>query len=330
MVVPPGIASEERKCRMKTSVGAVLVTGTSSGMGKACALRLDRAGYTVFAGVRQERDAQMLKQAGSSRLIPVILDVTDAHSISAAVSLIRETVGEAGLIGLVNNAGVAVTAPMELVPLEELRRQFEINVFGQVAVIQACLPLIRQARGRILNVSSVGGRVTIPFNGAFCASKYALESISDALRMELLPWGIHVIVIEPGGIRTAAGDKLVADSEAMLKRFSASGTKLYAQAYRAFVQSLLKIEEEGVGPEAMAEIALRALTARTPRNRYPVGPKSRLLPLVASVLPTRALDAFRTHLFGVPHRFGVISATDAEPGAAKQESPHPVEKGTLV
>ncbi len=304
MVFPPRTMSEERNCIMKTPLGAVLVTGTSSGMGKACALRLVRAGYVVFAGVRQERDAQTLKQAGSSRLIPVILDVTDEHTIAAAVSLIRETVGDAGLVGLVNNAGVAVTAPMEVVPLEELRRRFDINVFGQVAVIQAFLPLIRQARGRILNVSSVGGKVTIPFNGAFCSSKYALESISDALRMELLPWGIHVIVIEPGSIRTAAGDKLDADSEAMLKRFSASGTKLYAQAYRAFVQSLLKIEEEGVGPEVMAEIALRALTARTPRKRYPVGPKSRLLPLLATFLPTNALDAFRTRLFGVPHQFG--------------------------
>jgi NAD(P)-dependent dehydrogenase (short-subunit alcohol dehydrogenase family) len=314
--------------QMKTTPGAVLVTGTSSGMGKACALRLDRAGYVVFAGVRKERDEQMLKQEGSSRLTPVILDVTDGHSIAEAVARISQTVGEAGLVGLVNNAGVAVTVPMEVVPLEELRRQFEINVFGQVVVIQACLPLIRQARGRILNVSSVGGKVTVPFNGTFCASKYALESISDALRMELLPWCLHVIVIEPGSVRTAAGDKLVGDSEAMLKQFSTAGTKLYGQAYRAFVQSFLKIEEQGVDPEVMAEIALRALTARTPRTRYLVGPKSRLLPLLATILPTRVLDQFRTRLFGVPHQFGVISTTETEPEAAKPESPRAVEKGT--
>ena len=151
---------------MKTSTGAVLVTGASSGMGKACVLLLDQAGYTVFAGVRKERDAHMLKQAASSRLTPVILDVTDDRTIAEAFQLIRETVGAAGLVGLVNNAGVGVTAPMELVPLEEVRRQFDINVIGQVAVIQAFLPLIRAAHGRIINVGSVGGKITIPFGGS--------------------------------------------------------------------------------------------------------------------------------------------------------------------
>jgi hypothetical protein len=148
--------------------------------------------------------------------------------------------------------------------------------------------------------------------------------------MELLPWGIQVIVIEPGSVRTAAGDKLVADSEAMLKQFSAAGAKLYGQAYRAFILSFLKIEEQGVGPDVMAEIALRALTARTPRTRYPVGPKSRLLPLLATVLPTRVLDRFRTRLFGVPHHFGVISAAETEAGAAQPERPHAAEKETHV
>lgn len=285
---------------MNISTGAVLVTGASSGMGKACALCLAQAGYTVFAGVRKERDAQMLKQEGSSRLIPVILDVVDNHTIAAAFQTISETVGAAGLVGLVNNAGVGVTAPIELVPLDELRRQFDINVLGQVAVIQAFLPLIRVARGRIINVGSVGGKTTIPFGGPLCASKYAIESINDALRMELRPWGIHVALIAPGSIRTPAVDKLVQDSEAMLKTFPPEGAKRYATAYRAFVQTFVKHEESGVPPEVMARVVLKALTARTPRTRYPVGPLSRRLLLLALCLPPRIFDRVKARLFGLP------------------------------
>lgn len=292
---------------MKTSFGAVVVTGASSGMGKACALRLSQAGYTVFAGVRKERDAQMLKQDGSPRLIPVILDVTDERSIFEAVKTIRETVGAAGLAGLVNNAGVGVTAPIEEVPLEELRRQFEINVIGQVAVIQAFLPLIRAARGRIITVGSVGGKITLPFAGPLCSSKYAIESINDALRMELRPWGIHVVLVAPGSIRTPAVDKLVADSEAMSSSFSPEGQSRYAAAYKAFVQSFLKLEEEGVGPEVMAQTVYRALTARAPRARYPVGPKARLLAFMGTWLPAPVLDVVRTRLFHVFQPFGAAA-----------------------
>ncbi|HEU5349201.1 MAG TPA: SDR family oxidoreductase [Ktedonobacterales bacterium] len=291
---------------MKTPAGAVLVTGASSGMGKACALRLSQAGYTVFAGVRKEHDAQMLKQEGSSRLIPIILDVTDEHTVADAFKMIRETVGTAGLVGLVNNAGVGVTGPIELVPLEELRRQFDINVTGQVAVTQAFLPLIRAAHGRIITVGSVGGKITLPFAGPLCSSKYAIESINDALRMELRPWGIHVVLVAPGSIRTPAVDKLVTDSEAMVNSFSAEGKALYAASYRAFVQAFLKQEEEGVGPEVMAETVYRALTARSPKTRYPVGPKSRLLAFLGTWVPTGLLDVLRTRLFHVFQPFGSV------------------------
>jgi len=285
---------------MKPSTGAVLVTGASSGMGKACALRLSQAGFTVFAGVRKERDAQMLKQEGSSRLIPVILDVTNEQTIMQACQIIRESVGDAGLVGLVNNAGVGVTAPIELVPLDELRRQFDINVIGQVAVIQAFLPLIRAARGRIINVGSVGGQTTIPFGGPLCASKYAIESINDAMRMELRPWGIQVVLVAPGSIRTPAVDKLVQDSEAMLQTFPADGSRHYARAYRAFVQTFVKHEEAGALPEVMANVVLKALTADRPNTRYPVGPLSRRLLLLSRLLPARVFDLFKIRLFGLP------------------------------
>lgn len=285
---------------MKSTTGAVLVTGASSGMGKACALRLSQAGFTVFAGVRKQRDAQMLKQEGSSRLIPVILDVTNEQTILQACQFIRESVGDAGLVGLVNNAGVGVTAPIELVPLDELRRQFDINVIGQVAVIQAFLPLIRAARGRIINVGSVGGQTTIPFGGPLCASKYAIESINDAMRMELRPWGIQVVLVAPGSIRTPAVNKLVQDSEAMLQTFPSDGIRRYAAAYRAFVQTFVKHEEAGAPPEAMANVVLKALTADKPRTRYPVGPLSRRLFLLSRLLPASVFDRFKIRLFGLP------------------------------
>ncbi len=289
---------------MNASTGAILVTGASSGMGKACALRLARAGYTVFAGVRKERDAQALKQQGSAQLIPVILDVTDEHTIAAAYRQIHDIVGATGLMGLVNNAGVGVTGPIELTPLEELRRQYEINVIGQVAVTQAFLPLIRAARGRIINVGSVGGKITLPFGGPLCSSKYAIESVNDALRMELRPWGIYVVLIAPGSIHTPAVDKLVTDSEAMVNTFPPEGKARYAATYRSFVKAFLKLEEEGVGPEVMADTVHRALTARTPKNRYPVGPKSRLLAYLGVWLPTGILDIVRTRLFHVYQPFG--------------------------
>jgi len=283
---------------------AVVVTGASSGMGRACALRLAAGGFAVFAGVRKERDAQALREGGARRLAPVMLDVTEPETIGEALRTVREAVGGSGLAGLVNNAGIAVTGPIELVPLDELRRQFEVNVFGQVAVTQAFLPLLRAARGRIVNVGSVGARFALPFGGALNSSKAAFESISDSLRMELRRWGIRVVLVSPGAIRTAAEAKLVADSEEAVRAFSPEGKALYAAPYRAFVQSLLRLESHGVGPERMAETVYRAMTARVPRARYPVGPKSRLLPFVLTRLPASVADGLRLRLFHVYRAFG--------------------------
>jgi NAD(P)-dependent dehydrogenase (short-subunit alcohol dehydrogenase family) len=283
---------------------AVLITGASSGMGKACAVRLSQGGFTVFAAVRKERDAQALRESGSPGLFPVILDVTKDQTIAEAFRTVRDAVGAAGLAGLVNNAGIAVTGPMELVPLDELRRQFEINVFGQVAVTQAFLPLIRAARGRIINIGSVGARFALPFAGALNSSKAAFESISDSLRMELRPWGIHVVLVSPGSIRTSAEAKLLLDSEAAVNAFPSEGQARYAASYRAFVQALLALESKGVGPEVVAGTVFRAMTARPPKRHYPVGPKSRLLPFLFTSLPAGVADILRLRLFRVYRGFG--------------------------
>ena len=275
-------------------------------MGRACARRLADPGLTVFAGVRKERDAQALRNAGSPRIVPVLLDVTNEASIAEAARTVGDAVGAVGLAGLVNNAGIAVTGPMELVPLSELRRQFEVNVFGQVAVIQAFLPLIRAARGRIVNVGSVGAKFALPFGGGLNSLKAAFESISDSLRMELRPWGIHVVLVSPGSIRTAAEGKLLADSEATVNAFPPEGRERYAASYRAFVQAMLALEARGVGPEVVAETVHRALTVRAPRRHYPVGPKSRLLPFLFTTLPAAAADALRLRLFHVYRPFGAL------------------------
>ena len=185
---------------------SALVTGSSTGIGRATALRLDRAGWRVFAGVRKEEDADSLRAAGSERLTPVMLDVTDDEAISAAAALLTAELGEAGLDGLVNNAGVAIPSPLETMPIEAFRRQIEVNLTGQVAVTQAMLPLIRSARGRIVFVSSIGGRIAFPLTGAYHAAKFGVEAVGDVFRQELRRWGISVSVVEPGSIDTPIWD----------------------------------------------------------------------------------------------------------------------------
>src|SRR3954454_3243317 len=180
---------------------SVLVTGASTGIGRATALRLDGAGWQVFAGVRKEEDAASLRAEASERLSPLILDVTDAGQIAAAAEVI-EREADGGLDGLVNNAGVAVPGPLETVPLEDLRHQLEVNLVAYVAVTQAMLPQIRRAEGRVVFLSSIGGRIAFPFGGPYHASKFATEAIGDVSRKKLRPWGLRVSLVEPGSIDT--------------------------------------------------------------------------------------------------------------------------------
>ncbi len=221
--------------RAEQSRGAVLITGASSGIGRATALALDAHGFRVFAGVRKPSDVDVLHQVASARLTPLVLEVTNAASIAAAAEQIAQAVGDAGLIGLVNNAGVTVAGPLEYLALVDVRRQFEINVVGPLALIQACLPLIRQAHGRIVNISSVGGKLAMPFNGAYSATKFGVEALSDALRRELAPWGIHVCIVEPGLIATPMGDKLVHDTTTSTQRWPAVAHQRYGAAFQSCI-----------------------------------------------------------------------------------------------
>ena len=311
----------------KASTGrprAVVVTGASSGIGRASALMLARSGFRVFAGVRKEEDAEALEEAApAGRLKPLFIDVTDEHLVASAASTVKEAVGGEGIAGLVNNAGIGEAWPLEYVPLEEFKRQFEVNVFGHLAVTQAFLPLIRAATGRIVNVGSVGGRITMPFGGTLSAPRHALVAVNDALRMELYPWGIHVALIEGGSISTGAVDKLEAAAEATIDRLPVAGRARYADAYRTAVARALAHTRGGSAPEVVADAIFRALTEPTSKTRYPVGADARVLLALSAVLPDRLLDRLRFHVFGLQGKFDVRRAE----GGGKSQPVHHAAKG---
>jgi NAD(P)-dependent dehydrogenase (short-subunit alcohol dehydrogenase family) len=262
----------------------VIVTGASSGIGEATARHLRSLGFEVLPGVRTEEDAERLRGEGFQ---PLPLDVTEAESIERA----RDEVGEGPLAGLVNNAGVAVVGPLEFVPIEELRHQLEINVIGQVAVTQAFLPALRRGRGRIVNISSIGGRVALPMAGPYAASKFALEAISDSLRREVTRHGVDVVVIEPGGIKTPIWAKGGARADEMRERMPEDAERLYGDLIRAVRAESEKIAtDRGLPPSAVAEVAGEALTAGRPRTRYVIGRDAKARAALAKVVPDRLFD----------------------------------------
>lgn len=270
---------------MTTQQRAALVTGASTGIGAACALYLVQRGWRVFAGVRKPADAERLQAEAGDDLTPVFVDVTDREQITAMAQQVGMAVGAGGLHGLVNNAGVAVAGPMEAVPLDDLRRQFEINFFGQVAVTQAVLPLLRTARGRIVNMSSLSGRITPPFFGPYAASKHALEVFSNALRVELAPWGIKTIAIEPGSIITPIWEKGVSDNRRILEGLPAEQLALYGQYLAPMLNATASFGRRGIPAERVAKVVYRALTTPFPRARYLVGLDAQVMARLNLITP---------------------------------------------
>jgi NAD(P)-dependent dehydrogenase (short-subunit alcohol dehydrogenase family) len=259
---------------------AALVTGASSGIGLASAARLADAGWRVFGGVRTEADASALRSRG---IEPLELDVTDSSQIAAAADAVGSE-----LHGLVDNAGIAVAAPLELVPLDELRRQLEVNVVAQVAVLQGVLPALRRARGRIVLMGSIGGRSALPFLGPYAASKHALEAFADVLRVELAPWGIGVAIVEPASVKTAIWAKGAAHAEALSEEIGSDAAALYAERLQRFRAVALK-RGPGIDPDVVARAVEHALTASRPKARYVVGRDAHLRALIER-LPTRLRD----------------------------------------
>ena len=265
------------------------MTGASSGIGEACARRLTAAGFHVFAGVRKPADGDRL-QHEIPGVTPVILDVVDQDSIANAAREVGEAIGPTGLAGLVNNAGIAVPAPLEYQPIDDFRRQVEVNLIGQVAVTQAFIPALRTARGRIVNVSSIGGRVAVPLLGAYAASKFALEGFSDVLRRELRPWGIHVAVMEPGTIATPIWDKGIASGDQLNETMPPAAQEAYGKLIAFVREASIKGARDGLPPDAVAKDVEHALTARRPRTRYLVGREAKSRGLIAWLVPDRVMD----------------------------------------
>jgi NAD(P)-dependent dehydrogenase (short-subunit alcohol dehydrogenase family) len=269
---------------------SALITGASTGIGRATALHLDGKGWRVFAGVRKEEDTASLRDAGSERLVPLMLDVTDAGQVAAAAEQIGAEVGKGGLDGLVNNAGIAVPGPLETLPIDDFKRQVEVNLTAHVAVTQAMLPSIRRARGRIVFITSIGGLMAFPMFGAYHAAKFGLEAVGDVFRQELRPWGIKVAIVEPGSIATPIWERGEAEVDAIAGRARDGHTELYGEAIDAYREVARKTGARGIPPERVAKKIERALTARRPRTRYLVGADARGQALTKAVLPDRLVD----------------------------------------
>jgi NAD(P)-dependent dehydrogenase (short-subunit alcohol dehydrogenase family) len=255
---------------------SVLVTGAAGGIGGETVKRLDSMGYRVFAGVRNATAAERL--ARSRNVVPVTFDLADDESVALGGAAVRTALGGEGLHGLVNGAGMIVQGPLELVSLDALRLQFEVNVFGQIGIIKALLPELRAARGRIVNIGAATGRTTVPFLGPISASKTAVESLSDALRMELKHFGVHVAVVEPGAIETEIFAKAARFAADDLATASPAVRKLYAPAMKAVEEALAKSKPSPLG--VAVDAVIKALTGRRPAARYAAGRDARMLNLL--------------------------------------------------
>jgi NAD(P)-dependent dehydrogenase (short-subunit alcohol dehydrogenase family) len=286
---------------MPTKTRCVLVTGASTGIGYDVARLLATRGWRVFAGVRREADGSRVQGLAPTLIQPVQLDVTDATSISAARDFIEASVGPAGLDGLVNNAGIVVAGPVETVPLDDWRRQFETNVFGVIGVTQSFLPLLRRGRGRVVMISSISGRISYPLLGPYAASKYALEAVSDALRLELMPDGISVTLIELGPIKTPIWEKSRIASQALAQGVAADLAARYSPLREKMRVATERSAAAGLEPAAVSFAVERALTARRPRIRQVIGHNARL-GLWLKHLPDRWCDRLIAASLGIKAR----------------------------
>ena len=282
------------------SRGAVVITGTSTGIGAACAVRLADVGFSVFAGVRREADAAALVSRTSGEVTALRIDITDAAMIAAAVDTVSQAVGDRGIAGLVNNAGIVRPGPLEFQPMADFREQLEVNLFGHVAVSQAFLPLIRSGQGRLVNVGSIGGRLVLPLHGGYSASKFAMEAVTDAFRLELKQWNIHVSLVDPGGSSSAIFDKTIAAIDDMAKGLHDRGIQLYDDDIASVRALVEKTAAEALPPDKVAIAVEKALTAKKPKTRYLAGKDARAVAVMAKTLPDHLKDIAVSHEANLP------------------------------
>lgn len=275
---------------MKNIQKNILITGASTGIGAACIEFLSKQGFRVFAGVRKHEDAQRIAMQSAGKIVPVIIDVTSSESIENAKQVIAKMTEGKGLAGLVNNAGMAVSGPLEFLSVDSLRQQMEVNVVGQVAVTQAFLFLLRQGKGRVINIGSISGKIAYPFLGPYSASKYALEAITDSLRMELRPWNIPVSILQVGSIATPLWKKSLDEGGRVISQLPEAGKMLYGKVMARMMSLALSRGNVGNPPQLLAETILKALTSAKPRFRYKVGRDAKFRIALKNLLPSRLLD----------------------------------------
>jgi NAD(P)-dependent dehydrogenase (short-subunit alcohol dehydrogenase family) len=265
----------------------IVVTGASTGMGAATARELARKGFHVLAGVRRESDADALRADG---IEPCILDITVESDIAAIADRVTNDPLHRPLRALVNNAGIAINAPVETLPLAEWRQQFEVNLFGHIAMTRALFPALLSSSGTVVNISSVGGKVVLPTYGAYAASKFALEAVSDALRREVAKLGIRVVVIEPGAVKTEMVERGLVTADRLKAAMTAGQLDRYGDLTEAVAAQAESFTETGVSAEHAAKVIARAAAASHPRTRYTIGRDAAILLRVARVVPDRVLD----------------------------------------
>lgn len=294
--------TDDQVAHARGARGVVLLTGGTSGIGLASVLALADAGYHVVTTGLPGEGESLLQKAPRGSVSLLSLDLSDPAQIAATANDTRaliEAAGVRGLTALVNNAGIAVPGPLETIETSVLRKQFEINLFGQLALTQAVLPLLREAHGRIVNIGSVAGWIAMPFLGVLAASKAAFRSMNDALRLELRPSGVGVVLLEPGRVASAAPGKLLQDCDVVIGRMSADERARYAEGLTTMITRFVKRAATGNPPESVARAVVASVTSAKPPTRRPLGSTSRRLGLFARFLPNPCLDRLRYRLLGL-------------------------------
>ncbi|MFC1831582.1 SDR family oxidoreductase [Thermodesulfobacteriota bacterium] len=268
---------------MSKETKSILISGASSGIGRHCALSIAGAGFKVFAGVRNEEAGEQLEKEASGWLEKIHLDISDVLSVESAVQLLKSE----NLYAIINNAGIAVLGPLEFIPISEIRRQFEVNLFGHIAVTQAFLPLLRQTTGsRIINMSSISGFLAFPFYGSYASSKFALEAFNEALRRELDPWKIKVISIQPGNIKTPIWEKSFQSAHSIATEFPPEAGFYYPNSLTQSKGSTDSL----IPPSAVSRAVLKALKSKQPKAHYRVGLRALKYAIYSRLLPTWVVD----------------------------------------
>ena len=266
-----------------------VVTGASTGIGAATARELARRGFHVLAGVRRDRDADAIRGPG---IEPLIIDITNPDHIQALATRVHGDPQGRAVRALVNNAGIGVNVPFEAFAIDEWRRLFEVNLFGHVAVTQAVLPALIRSKGRVVNISSVGGKVAMATYGPYAGTKFALEAVSDSLRREMAPFGVGVVVVEPGAVRTEMPGRAIATAHELASAMTAEQSRRYGRLVQAVTAQTASHTKSGSGlpADAVAKVIAKAVTTRKPRTRYTVGRDAALITRLARLLPDRTLD----------------------------------------